>query len=256
MKTKSTKFRIYVVLSVVWAVIVLLSVTGNARDYWDFSDYAIPFTIFTAPVWILWSSVWVWPSKFDAFFDPKPNSKDLKQWVNVDETTAKTHPYYGVGGWAILITIGLFLAPIRILSEFYTQDVNFDDVAHISGFMALYRAEEIINWLLSGLSLITAYCLLSHKAGFQKLYLTLVLVSIFVPIVDAVAVIDVFENSGVKIGVNDLFSGQEIFRQIAVSIASLLWVMYVFRSKRINITTRKRLRKKHMHLLSASPGNA
>ncbi len=105
---------------------VLLVVTGNARRYWDFSDYAIPIIIFTSPVWIFWSSAWIWPSKFDDFFNSKSNtnSKELKRWVYVDNSVAQTHIYYGVGGWAVLIIIGLILSPLRVLGEFYTQDIN------------------------------------------------------------------------------------------------------------------------------------
>ncbi len=237
---------------------VLLVVTGNARRYWDFSDYAIPIIIFTSPVWIFWSSAWIWPSKFDDFFNSKSNtnSKELKRWVYVDNSVAQTHIYYGVGGWAVLIIIGLILSPLRVLGEFYTQDINFNDAALISGFMTLYRAEEIANWLVSGLSVITAYYLLTHKPAFQKLYLTLVLVSIFMPVVDTIAVFAVFQNSGINIDINDLYTKHEIIKQIAMTIVSLLWLLYVFKSKRINITTLKRLRKKHMHLLNSQPEDA
>lgn len=256
MARKSTKFRLFVVLSVVWTVIIILAVTKSANRYWDFADHAIPIIIFTAPVWIFWSSAWIWPSKFEAFFNSTSNSKELKQWVYVEESVAQTHLYYGVGGWAALIVLGLSLSPLKILVEFYAQDINLNDFAHIDGFVALYRAEEITNWVLAAFSLVTLYHLIKHKAEFQKMYLLLVVATILIPIVDAVAVLAVFDNADIQITIDDLFTEQEIIKQIALSITSILWLLYVLKSKRINITTRKRLRKKHMHLLKNQDGNA
>ena len=258
MKTRTSKFRLFVVLSVVWLIIVLLSISGNARRYWDFSDYAIPFFIFTIPVWVFWSSVWVWPSRFNEFFDSKtnPTKSKSKGWVIVEEHIAKTHPYYGVGGWAILVIIGLVLSPLRMLFEFYSQSIDFNNVSHISGFMLLYRMEEIANWLVSGLCVLAAYYLISYKAAFQKLYLIIFIAGIFIPIIDTIAVVQVFRNSGININFNDIFTGKEMGRQFAMSIVGLFWLLYVFRSKRINITTRNRLRRKHMHLLKLNQDDA
>jgi hypothetical protein len=256
MALKSTKFRILVVLSIVWAVIVLLAVTGNASSYWDFADYAIPIVMFTAPVWLFWSSAWIWPSKFKDFFNSTSNSKDNNQWVYVEESVAQTHVYYGVGGWATLIVLVLALSPLKMLVEFYADNINLDDLAHISGFVAVHRFGEVTTWILAGFSFLTLFYLIKHKPYFQKMYLILVITSIIFLIINTIVAIAVFDNSGINISINEFFTDQEIIKYIALQISSLLFLLYVFKSKRINITTRKRLKKKDMHLLNNPIENA
>ncbi|MCG7930891.1 MAG: DUF2569 family protein [Candidatus Thiodiazotropha lotti] len=251
MESYSTKFRLFLFLSIAWFVIVILAVSVNDKSYWDIPDYAIRILIFTSPVWIFWSITWIWPSIFNSFFTHKSNSKDLKKWIYVEESVAQTHEYYGISGWAFLIVLGLLLSPAKILIEFYAEDIIVSDFAHINGIVALYRIEEITNWLLACFCLLTLYYLIKHKPEFQKLYLILMLSFILLPIVDTFAVISVFKNADINLTVDDLYTSQEISRQIAASITSLFWIIYVYKSKRINITTRKRLKRKHMQMLKS-----
>lgn len=69
MHCQSTKYRLSIVVSILWLIVVILLLTGASNSYWDFHDYAVPIFIFTSPIWLFWSAVWIWPSKFINIFD-------------------------------------------------------------------------------------------------------------------------------------------------------------------------------------------
>ena len=244
MSTKTVKFKLTVVFSVIYVIFVSLIVFSEASRYDGIADQLLPILIFTSPVWIFWVCVWIWPNKF---FNPK--NDELKKWIAVTREEAQRHRFYGVSGWSVLLVIGLFFSPFRILLGFYKEEIDLSQFAHISGFETLYRVEEVTNWGLAGLSWIIIYVLFSHKSKFQIIFLLYFLISFIVPFVDAIAVVNVFKGSNIEIKFEDVFPEQELIRHIAMIFTSAIWVFYVFRSKRINITTRFRYRKRDEHLL-------
>jgi hypothetical protein len=202
------------------------------------------------------------PVKDDAVFiesdeekeDPRvPKPANEGDWVYVDETVAKSHKYYGAGGWAVLLLLGLFVSPIRILADFYKESINLSEFDHINGFAALYYAEAATNWLLAGACLIAAFMLIAGNKNFPKMYITIFLLGIVIPIVDAFAVIAVFENSGLYLNFTDILPPEEIGKHIGSTLVGFIWVLYVLFSKRINITTQHRLKYKHRSLLFCHP---
>lgn len=68
MKINTSKFRLFIIISVLWLIITILIVTSESEYYWRFSDYAIPIFLITLPVWIFWSGHWIWPDKFAKLF--------------------------------------------------------------------------------------------------------------------------------------------------------------------------------------------
>lgn len=217
MKTK--KFRKIVVASVVYSVLILLLLGENT--YWDMDDMVTPFFIFTAPVWIFWSAVWVNPERFDSFFrsDSGENIKS-RQWVYVDKETAKTHKYYGIGGWALFLAFSYVASFIVGVYIFITFADFLDDLLKI--VMALGLTIHIVVF----------YSLVTHQEYFQKLFIFTFVISILLYI-------------GTTIYLNKLDP-----RGIADAVRGLIWMVYIVRSKRINITIRHRLRMGEEYLLA------
>lgn len=220
MQTK--KFRLSVVISIIYSVFVLL-LLGEA-ERWDLDDMVLPFAVFTAPVWIFWSAVWISPERFEGFFNPKlkDDANNPKRWVYVSEAVAKTHEYYGIGGWALFLAFSYVIGFIVTAYFFLTFIDAFDDVLKAAILLEL------------SIQVFVFYALVTHKQYFQKLFISACILSILL-------------YAGVTIHLNELDP-----RGIADIVRGLVWIVYVVRSKRINITTRNRYRKREEHLLTAS----
>jgi len=217
MKTK--KFRMTVVISIVYSVFVLL-ILGE-EEYWDLDDMVLPFAVFTAPVWIFWSSVWVSPERFERFFNPdlKKNGTAQEKWVYVSEKVARTHKYYGISGWAFFLAFSIAAGfPISAFMLFSFIDV-ISDIMKVAVILEL------------SLSVFVFYALVTHNIYFQKIFIItyVILVMLF---------------GGIAIYSNYLDP-----RSIADMIRGLIWMVYVIRSKRINITTRHRFRRGDENLI-------
>lgn len=68
MKINTSKFRLFIIILVLWVVVTILIVTSQSEFYWRFSDYAIPIFLITLPVWIFWSGFWIWTDKYAKLF--------------------------------------------------------------------------------------------------------------------------------------------------------------------------------------------
>jgi len=87
MDTKSSKFRLLIVISVLWAVVTLLFVELKRERISDnllFSDYAFQVFLFTSPLWLFWAAVYIWPYKFDSFFSQNETNRIRKENI-IDE---------------------------------------------------------------------------------------------------------------------------------------------------------------------------
>ena len=102
---KTNRFRLFVSLSVLWMVILMVA---SRRG-----DMALSLLIFGFPVWGFWTSVWIWPLKFNRIFNignEVEKRKELKQWVYLDAEIAKKSELYGITGWAYLLFLAIILS--------------------------------------------------------------------------------------------------------------------------------------------------
>jgi hypothetical protein len=231
MKIKnSIRFRLLVVISVIY--VALVSTTYNL----DFNK----FIWLVSPIWVFWSSVWIWSSTFENFFgvsEQAKKNKELNEWVYWDTERAKKHKYYGIKGWALLLAIGIGFSIIgSVFIEVFNAVLEIDDalVEKYPDYKQVLIFSNIQYWVSVVLSLIVLYLLISHKESFQKSY---VIVYIFSLITDTLLLL------ATEIKFDDAIY---IILQTAIYlIAGFIWLIYVLKSKRINLTTRKRIKKKY-----------
>jgi len=234
MKIKnSIRFRLLVVISVIYVALT----SSRLGDYgFDFDD----FIWLVSPIWVFWASVWIWSSTFENFFgvsEQAKKNKELNEWVYWDTERAKKHKYYGIKGWALLLAIGIGFSIIgSVFIEVFNAVLEIDDalVEKYPDYKQVLIFSNIQYWVSVVLSLIVLYLLISHKESFQKSY---VIVYIFSLITDTLLLL------ATEIKFDDAIY---IILQTAIYlIAGFIWLIYVLKSKRINLTTRKRIKKKY-----------
>jgi hypothetical protein len=236
MKIKNSyKFRILVVISIIY--ILLASTQGYFR--------LEKFIWHISPIWIFWSSVWIWPKKFENFFgvgEKAEEKKELNKWVYWDAERAKKHKYYGIGGWALLLAIGIglsIIASVVLEVSLLVVEPGYDaliekypDYEQLSIFM------DIQYWASVVLASIVLYLLITHKSSFQKYYVAVYIFSLITDTMLLKTTMDILEIKG-----NDLT--YIVLHLAKYYIAGFIWLIYVLKSKRINLTTKKRIKKKY-----------
>lgn len=141
----------------------------------------------------------------------------------------------GIGGWLILLAIGVVISPLRLLAEYSLM------MEQAGGFMAIVDAlsaypaaqiliwvEAIANYVLVGAFIYVAVLFFRKKKQFPLYYQILLVANLAFVLVDAVIggiILDVpiFDIDTVK----TLFSG---------TVAAAIWIPYVRMSKRVRNT--------------------
>jgi hypothetical protein len=150
----------------------------------------------------------------------------------------------GLGGWLILVGIGVVLLPFLLafqLSQLYLpffQDTLLWDAidpssgAYVPWFREYLFGSAALNLVLFGIALTNVFGFFGRKTWFPKLYITMLVFSVLLQVVDAwVAGFIVPDDPTVS------FGAPEVMRGIIRSIGqALIWVPYMLISKRVENT--------------------
>ncbi|WNO11270.1 DUF2569 domain-containing protein [Teredinibacter sp. KSP-S5-2] len=147
----------------------------------------------------------------------------------------------GLGGWLVLVGIGVVISPFRLLATFVpTYKPIFEDgtwealttvgsEAYTPYFGSLLIGEIAFNTIMVAASVYLIYLFFSKHYLFPKLYIGIVAASlIFIPL-DAWIVTKVFPGEPMF----DPETTKEFMRSL---IASVIWVPYMLVSKRVQAT--------------------
>ncbi|MCB4766586.1 MAG: DUF2569 family protein [Sulfurovum sp.] len=157
----------------------------------------------------------------------------------IQEISIKKHE--GLGGWLILVGIGVVLSPLRQLAKLSKAYLPiFNDgtwealttptsESYNSSFSSLLMGEIFFNSLIIIASLYLIYLFFAKKSFFPKLYIWILVFSLIFILLDAVVVSSLFPN----IEVFDVETMKEIGRTV---IVSLIWIPYMLISKRVKAT--------------------
>lgn len=179
----------------------------------------------------------------------------LKQGVNMSENSESK----GLGGWLVLVGLGVVLAPIRLLVTYIpTYKPIFEDGTWeaLTTFGSEYYnpmwaplliGEISYNFILVVASLYLIYLFFSKNYLFPKLYICIAVVSlIFIPL-DAWLVTKVLPDQ-------PMFD-PETTKEFARSLAGVvIWVPYLIVSKRVKATFVENLPNKQMQPTAQSLG--
>lgn len=234
--TKTSRFRLYVVISLIWS---LVAMSGYRVDLGEFIGRTIP-------IWVFWASVWIWPEKLQWAFgvgDKLKRKKELNEWVYLDKETAQKSELYGVGGWAIVFIIAAVI-PVALNIAILTDSINFSIIdgstyseEHL-GYGLYDLVSNVLSWTFVTLTLLSVYLLLKHNKVFQKFFIVLFFIGLTSDIVLFIWMINILNYSD-----NDALQAAIAFKAYIVGV---IWLFYVLKSKRINLTTRKRIKRRYL----------
>jgi hypothetical protein len=147
----------------------------------------------------------------------------------------------GLGGWLILVGIGVVFSPIKLVNQMKSlyvplfQDGSIELLTnpgseyYIPGFKPLLYGEIIVNLITFILGLFLIYLFFSKKALFPKLYIFLAVWSLFFILVDVYLGHLLFPNEVI-------FDRETIRDTFAALFTVLIWVPYMRMSKRVKAT--------------------
>jgi hypothetical protein len=140
---------------------------------------------------------------------------------------AEKPPPQGIGGWLLLLAIGLCLAPIRTLIDLGRSAEEYGRVWDMANGKTLVVAELSINLVLLVLQVVTAVALLNKQKRFRALFAWLWIAGVLLPVLDVVLVLALFPQipAGSLVG--------DIGRAGITFVVMGLWVWYVMVSKRV-----------------------
>ena len=235
---KTTRFRLFAALSVLWMVILMVANRGD--------DIPVVFLILGFPVWGFWVSVWIWPLKFNRIFgigDEVEKRKELKKWVYLDVETAKTSELYGVGGWAFLFLLAIaipvalnIVVSMDLIDYFKVDETLLAD--NYPGYQLFSLVGNVQAWIFVALAIVAGYLLITHNKVFQKFFIIVFFAGLITDLIYFIWMVNVMNLNG-----NEILSSAIIFK---IYIGGFIWLLYVIKSKRINLTTKKRIRRKYL----------
>jgi hypothetical protein len=176
------------------------------------------------------------------------NKTKNSDWVYLDESDAINHKYYGIKGWAKLLAVSLLLPLILNIIIFITPLSFFEIDSFIYTFFKTFKFNQgFVMWTYSGVNFVLFYLLKKHNSDFQKYYALYFLMwtvfRLFIKFPVILYAIN-FQNQYYS------FTGHTFMRlfygDIQFLMGSIFWLLYVLKSKRINLTIRGRIKKKNL----------
>jgi hypothetical protein len=147
----------------------------------------------------------------------------------------------GLGGWLILIGIGIVFGPLQMLMEFiplysemftngsYEVLTTPGSIAYNPFWAPVVITELLVNILILLTAVYIAVKFFTKKSNFPKWYIGLAVFTLVFLVIDAFAIKLVLPNAAVF----DPDTVKEIFLQV---FRVLVWVPYMLKSKRVKAT--------------------
>ena len=147
----------------------------------------------------------------------------------------------GLGGWLILVGLGVVFSPLRLLAEVpktflpIFEDGTYEIIttpgteAYHPFWSTLIWGEISVNTLIFVASLYLAYLYFSKKSLFPKFYTWIAVGSLALLLLDAVLIKVVLPNE-------PIFAPDTIKEVARSGIVILVWVPYMLLSKRVKAT--------------------
>lgn len=163
---------------------------------------------------------------------------------NVSENLSEeeTPQYKGLGGWLILVIIGLFVAVAFQAYAAYESITLFTDgtveslKAYIPGYSSALKFELITEILFLAFIVYLIYLFFRKSRKFPKYYVPFLIISVAYLIIDYVILSSLTVSSNeMKQVIDEVLSeqGTEIGR---VVISAIIWGLYMTKSKRVKAT--------------------
>ena len=165
------------------------------------------------------------------------------EWVRVPPAQARHHPLYGVGGWLVMVALGLALASVgQVVLATSHQVAQAGGEADLAGASGQIRSA--LSWLLAVGWLGAFYLLLSCSRLFPGAALAMAGTSVALPLIEVVALQVVLGmDADVALGRQAAVHGTNAMGVFLIqAVAASALVAYLARSRRVAVTFDHRVR--------------
>jgi len=157
-----------------------------------------------------------------------------------NEIVEKENPK-GLGGWLILVGISVVISPIITINEFYVSiepllneevwdALTSDESETYHPLLGSFLIGEIIvNFCVVVLEIYVIYLFFSKHYLFPKYYITIILLTLIIPLLDKWAFSIIIEDV-------EIFDYETSITASRSLLYALIWVPYILISKRVKAT--------------------
>lgn len=147
----------------------------------------------------------------------------------------------GLGGWLILVGLGIVFSPIKIFAEYFPlyRDMfangDYELLAtpgaeyYTPGFSILLYSELLLNCLLVAGWVCVAVMFFTKRKFFTKSYIGILIFTVSFIFIDAVAVSFVFPETSV-------FDPETVKELGKATVTAAIWIPYMMVSERVKAT--------------------
>ncbi|NQV00094.1 MAG: DUF2569 domain-containing protein [Parcubacteria group bacterium] len=166
---------------------------------------------------------------------------------SVDLNEKEISQYKGLGGWLILVVIGLFITVFLEAYNTYDSIILFMDGTikvlinpiselYIPGYFSVLKFEFIVGILFLVFAVYLVFLFFKKSKKFPKYYIFFLIVLVIYTIIDYVILSSLTISSNeIKQIFNEVLSEQET--EIGrIVIVAIIWVLYITKSKRVKAT--------------------
>lgn len=147
---------------------------------------------------------------------------------------------HGIWGWMLLIALGVYLLPFRMLIEIVGTHNSFMDGTwfyltnptspkYASGYAAVAIFESIMNLLFFAMSLYLVWAMIKGKQTFPKLYILITLLNLIYHPLSAITASSVFPDY-------NFFDRDYNVQLVAMVATAGIWIPYMLKSVRVKNT--------------------
>jgi hypothetical protein len=245
----SRQARLLVAVSGIWLLIALAVGADAGQTYSDFEvgEFFGIFLIVASPVLLFWVVCWIMKARIPFRFGAADNS-ERPRWVEVTDDVAKAHPLYGVSGWLGLVMLGLMVSTLSRFTPL--TDLVMPTSAHPGWYVTAFSTAISDMMLFPALYVACIALAVRHSRHFPAF-----LIAVWTAdMTSSLLTYSIFADlAGVPTEVM-----QEVDRELAKQsgrflVGGAIWITYLLRSARVNVTFRKRVRSDDPHRFPSPP---
>ena len=195
---------------------------------------------------------------FNRFFDigdKMEKKNNPEQWVYLNNKIAKKSELYGISGWAIFLLIAItvpVILNVTVLMELISSinaigESTEEFFKENPEYGLLYLVLSIQTLIFTVLSLTLIYLLVTHKESFQRFFIAILVIELTLDVI-----LSIWMANVMNINYSDILKDIESF---ILYLNGVICLFYVVKSKRINLTTKKRIREKYLDVHILENGN-
>lgn len=142
----------------------------------------------------------------------------------------------GFKGWLLLLSIGVVLAPIRLLVDMAKYYSSPDISTMFQEFPTVTYIEVGQNAITLAISIVTAIFMLGKKLRFKSLFYIQYAITLVGFPLNALIVYIALRFRGIPVPLIGEEGLPDLVRWIGMSLVGALWVAYVAKSRRVAVT--------------------